>query len=366
MSAIPVDCDLHSYRYDLPQERIAQTPADRRDASRLMVLDRATGDAPGRVFDAAFADLPSLLPPGALLVANNSRVVPARLYGHKATGGKVEFLLLTPPPLIEVQAVGDGRHSARVEGLLRASKAPKTGQAIELGPGLGLTVAERGEFGRCLVDLVWTGSLLDRLRDSGHMPLPPYITRPDTAQDAERYQTVYNDASKAGSLAAPTAGLHFTPDMRATLDQAGFGWAEVTLYVGYGTFSPVRERDIRNHRMHAEYIEISQVTADAVNRARADGRPVVAVGTTSVRSLEGCFAANGDVRAWAGWTDIFIRPGCAFRTVDAMLTNFHLPESSLVIMVSALAGRKAILHAYREALKRGFRFFSYGDAMLIR
>ena len=362
MSRLPVDCDLHSYRFELPEERIAQHPAQRRDASRLMVMDRATGEA----CDAAFADLPSLLPPGALLVANNSRVVPARLFGRKDTGGKAEFLLLTPPPLVEPRPAGNGWSTARVEGLLRASKAPKVNQTVELGPDLRLAVAERGEFGRCLVDLSWTGSLLDRLGEQGHMPLPPYITRPDTSEDAERYQTVYAHASKAGSLAAPTAGLHFTPAMRQALADAGFGWAEVTLYVGYGTFSPVRERDIRNHHMHSEYIEISQETADAVNRARADNRPVVAVGTTSVRSLEGCVAAQGRLEAWAGWTNLFIRPGFSYKVVDSLLTNFHLPESSLIIMVSALVGREAVLDAYRKALDKGFRFFSYGDAMLIR
>jgi len=273
---------------------------------------------------------------------------------------------LTPPPLVEPRPAGNGWSTARVEGLLRASKAPKVNQTVELGPDLRLAVAERGEFGRCLVDLSWTGSLLDRLGEQGHMPLPPYITRPDTSEDAERYQTVYAHASKAGSLAAPTAGLHFTPAMRQALADAGFGWAEVTLYVGYGTFSPVRERDIRNHHMHSEYIEISQETADAVNRARADNRPVVAVGTTSVRSLEGCVAAQGRLEAWAGWTNLFIRPGFSYKVVDSLLTNFHLPESSLIIMVSALVGREAVLDAYRKALDKGFRFFSYGDAMLIR
>ncbi len=362
MSNIPVDCDLRSYRYDLPEERIAQQPAQRRDASRLMVVDRAAGEAR----EAAFAELAELLPPEALLVANNSRVVPARLYGRKDTGGRVEFLLLTPPPLVRATPGRDGWSTARVEGLLRASKAPKAGQVVSFGPDLRLVVAERGEFGRCRVDLSWNGHLMDRLGEQGHMPLPPYITRPDTPEDAERYQTVYNDEAKAGSMAAPTAGLHFTPGMRAALAGAGFGWAEVTLFVGYGTFSPVRERDIRNHRMHSEYVEVSRETAEAVNQAKAQGRPVVAVGTTSVRSLEGCVAERGRLEAWAGWTDMFIRPGYAFKAVDAMLTNFHLPESSLIIMVSALAGREAILDAYRKALEKGFRFFSYGDAMLIR
>jgi len=197
------------------------------------------------------------------------------------------------------------------------------------------------------------------------MPLPPYLERPDDAADRERYQTVYADAGKAGSVAAPTAGLHFTPEVRAGLAERGIKWAEVTLYVGYGTFSPVREDDIREHKMHAEYVEVPEATARAIREAKAAGMPVVAVGTTSARSLEGMFAAKGEVAAFCGETEIYIIPGRSFNVVDALLTNFHLPESSLLIMVSALAGRERIMAAYALALAQGFRFFSYGDAMLI-
>jgi S-adenosylmethionine:tRNA ribosyltransferase-isomerase len=360
--AIPEEYRLASYAFDLPEESIAQQPADRRDASRLMVLDRATGLAEVR----RFVDLPDLLPAGALLVANNSRVVPARLFGHKPSGGKVEFLLLTPPPLLAAEAGDDDRWSARAEGLLRASKAPREGDEILFSPDLRLFVEEKREFGQASVRLEWRGSLFELLGRQGHLPLPPYIRRPDSPADAERYQTVYANPAKAGSAAAPTAGLHFTPELRAQLAEKGLAWAEVTLYVGYGTFSPVRCADVRQHRMHAEYVEIGEDAAAAVARAKAEGRPVVAVGTTSARTLEGAFAATGRIAPFAGWTDIYLLPGSKFNVVDKMLTNFHLPESSLLIMVSALAGREAVLAAYRKALGNGFRFFSYGDAMFIR
>ena len=361
-ATVPRDFRLSSYAFDLPEDRIAQQPADRRDGSRLMFLNRASGVAEAR----RFADLPDLLPDGALLVANNSRVVPARLFGQKPSGGKVEFLLLTPPPLLLAGPGADGRWNARADGLLRASKAPKVGDEVEFGPDLRLVVEEKREFGQATVLLSWRGALADILGRLGHLPLPPYIKRPDSPADAERYQTVYANPAKAGSAAAPTAGLHFTPELRARLARRGFSWAEVTLYVGYGTFSPVRSTDIRDHRKHAEYVEVGAQAAIAVARAKAEGRPVVAVGTTSARTLEGAFAATGRLGPFAGWTDIYILPGSTFQVVDSLLTNFHLPESSLLIMVSALAGREAVLGAYHQALANGFRFFSYGDAMFIR
>lgn len=362
MTQIPEDFRLSSYSYELPQDRIAQSPAQKRDASRLLVLERATG----RTTIDAFASLPGFIPEGALLVANNSKVLPARVYGTKDSGGRVEFLLLTPLPLIVPgEPDGHGYLHAEVEGLLRASKAPKPGQIVTISPDFGLTVLERGEFGKSRVRLHWRGELASLFRDLGHYPLPPYIRRPDTPEDAERYQTVYAREEKLGSVAAPTAGLHFTPEVREALARRGASWAEVTLYVGYGTFSPVREPDIRDHRMHKEYIEVPQATADAVAEAKAQGRPVVAVGTTSVRALEGAYAATGDISAYDGWTDIFILPNRRLKLVNIMLTNFHLPESSLLIMVSAVVGREKILNAYSVALTSGFRFFSYGDAMLI-
>lgn len=351
---------LQNYRYDLPEESIAQEPAERRDQSRLLVLDRASGN----ILTTSFAALAEHLPPGALLVANNSKVIPARIHGTKVTGGKVEFLLLSPPPLLKVEK-NDGWSEADATGLLKASKAPKEGTELTLPGGLKLRVLSRGAFGRCEVRLRWKGELEELLRSHGEMPLPPYIKRNQRAADLERYQTTYAAADKAGSVAAPTAGLHFTPELREELAQKSFEWAEVTLFVGYGTFSPVRCADIREHAMHHEYIEVSRETAQAIARAKREGRPVVAIGTTSARTLEGMFANCGKIEAFEGTTNIFIRPGHTFQVVDKLLTNFHLPESSLVIMVSALAGRQKILEAYHHALQEGFRFFSYGDAMLI-
>ncbi|MGE4297451.1 MAG: tRNA preQ1(34) S-adenosylmethionine ribosyltransferase-isomerase QueA [Desulfovibrionaceae bacterium] len=394
MSDIPPDFHLHSYRYHLEQDRIAQVPADRRDASRLCVLDRATGGT--RMV--SFADLPDLLPEGALVVANNARVLPARIHGRKPTGGRVEFLLLTPLPLIGAgQPVAEGAagpegtgrqdgqgawREATVEGLLKASKGFKPGDTVAFAPDCRLTVAEVGDFGRCRVALAWQGDLAGIFCRIGSMPLPPYIKREacDTGPgqgdgdaacaaqaraDAERYQTVYAARDKLGSVAAPTAGLHFTPEVRARMAARGMAWAEATLYVGYGTFSPVRCLDVREHAMHPEYVELGEATARAVTEAKAAGRPVVAVGTTSVRTLEGIHNTFGAIRSWSGWLNLYVYPGFTFRVVDHMVTNFHLPESSLLLMVSAFAGRERILAAYAEALRAGFRVFSYGDSMLL-
>lgn len=382
---IPADFRLNAYTYPLPEEQIAQHPADRRGASRLFVVDRTTG----RNTCSRFADLADWLPPGALLVANNSKVLPARLYGTRPSGGRVEFLLLTPLPFVMEQAVpaqsppvrtqadqaaphAHGWHSAPAEGLLRMSKRVKPGEQVTFGPNLRLEVTAPGEFGRCAVRLFWHGDLKALFLAQGHLPLPPYIKRPtdtpgspDSAEDRERYQTVYAREERLGSVAAPTAGLHFTDAQRADLARQGFGWAEVTLYVGYGTFSPVRSEDIRQHVMHREYMEISPETAHAIRTAKAEGRPVVTVGTTSTRVLEGAFAQTGTIGPFSGWTDIFIYPGFTFKVTDHVITNFHLPESSLLMMVSALAGRERMLQAYAEAIGSGFRVFSYGDSMLI-
>lgn len=359
--AIPPEFALASYTYHLPDGQIAQEPAGRRDASRLLVLHRRTGT----VGEGLFRDLERHLPPDCLLVANNSKVLPARLHGKKPGGGKAEFLLLTPLPLIQAGPEEDGRRTAEAEGLLKASKGFKAGGKAEFGPNLSLEVLETGEFGRCRVRLRFSGELRDHFLDSGHMPLPPYIHRQDRAGDRERYQTVFAREDRLGSVAAPTAGLHFTPELKNRLAAGGRNWAEVTLYVGYGTFSPVRCPDIRDHAMHAEYIEVPEATARAVARAKEEGRAVVAVGTTSVRALEGAHQALGRIGPYAGWTDIYIRPGHVFRVVDHMATNFHLPQSSLLIMVSAFAGREQVLAAYARAVEADFRFFSYGDAMLI-
>jgi S-adenosylmethionine:tRNA ribosyltransferase-isomerase len=373
------DYSLDSYSFELPEDLIAQTPSERRDASRLLVVDRGLGvSGEGR-----FTDLPSLLPEGALLVANNSKVLPARLLTKKPSGGAVEFLLLTPLPLIEPRTgscpaypsagqdgekpeASGGWREADVLGLLRSSKKAKPGEVVTFADDLALEVAWRGDFGHSRVRLHWRGDLQAIFERIGHIPLPPYIRRPDSPGDRARYQTLHAREDRQGSVAAPTAGLHFTQELRRELTAKNFGWAEVSLHVGYGTFSPVRAADIREHRMHAEHLEIPEETAQAVAQAKGEGRPVFAVGTTACRALEGAFALTGDIRPFTGWTDIFIRPGHPFAVVDGMLTNFHLPGSSLVIMVSALAGKNVLLEAYAHAVRRRFRFFSYGDAMLIR
>ena len=357
---IPQDYLLSNYNFELPEDRIAQQPADQRDGSKLLVLDRENGNLTA----AAFTDVLDFLPDNALLVANNSRVIPARIFGTKTTGGQVEFLLLTPLPLIDAEKKGEWSQ-ARAEGLLRASKGPKAGAVVTFCDDFRLTAEAAGEFGRWQVQLQWRGDLKAIFDRFGHLPLPPYIKRPDNNADRERYQTTYSDASKTGSVAAPTAGLHFTPGLRQRLADKGIEWAEVTLYVGYGTFSPVRCADIREHRMHAEYIEVPEETASAIRKAKSEGRPVIAVGTTSARTLEGMFKESEEISKFRGETNIFISPGYEFKVIDGILTNFHLPESSLIIMISALAGRKTILNAYAYALKNSFRFFSYGDAMLI-
>lgn len=356
---------LAAYSYALPEHLVAQEPGER-GASRLLVLHKDSGQVAHR----RFADLPDLLPPKALLVANNSRVLPVRLLGQTPTGGKAECFVLTPVPLLEQAAVETGdEFSAEADVLLKPGKFMQPGRQITFG-GLTVRVLEKGEFGHHRVRLVWKkdrdhGSLAALLNTSGHMPLPPYIRRPDTEADQRRYQTVYARADKAGSAAAPTAGLHFTDAMRATLASAGFEWAEVTLHVGYGTFSPVRHEKLDEHVMHAEYVECSEATAQAIARARAEGRPVIAVGTTSCRTLEGIAAHCGQVQAYAGWINLFIRPGFAFKAVDGLITNFHLPESTLLMLVCALAGYDATMRAYDEAVREEYRFFSYGDASLI-
>ncbi len=362
---------LKSYDFELPPGRIAQFPPEERGDSRLLVMPRkGPEDVVPELIHANFSALPDFLPKDALLVVNNSRVLQARLLGRRPTGGKVEFLLLTPLPLLLAAAEadpagGEGAFRAEAEGLLRCGARVRDGETFAFGR-IGVTVLSSGEFGHRRVTLSWRGNLAQAFAETGHIPLPPYIRRADTAEDRERYQTVYAREDKSGSVAAPTAGLHFTPAMRETLSQRGVEWAEVTLYVGYGTFSPVRCEDIRAHAMHKEYVEIPQAAADAVDRAKKAGRAVVCVGTTSLRALEGVAAACGRVRTWSGWTDIFLYPGREIGVADALITNFHLPESSLLMLVSAFAGRRRMLAAYREAVARGYRFFSYGDAMLIR
>ncbi len=362
---MPDDRDylLSSYEYDLPEAQIAQEPLPERGASRLMVV-RRHGDLTVR--HGHFTDLPDVLPRGALLVANNSRVLPARLRGLRNTGGKVEFLLLTPLPVVlgAVEQGGEDGLQARCEGLVRSGGHLRPGEWLDFG-AIRLRLEERHDFGRWDVTLSWNGELTARFEQAGTVPLPPYIRRAPGDEDRERYQTVYAREDRTGSVAAPTAGLHFTPALRQRLAELGCGWCEVTLYVGYGTFSPVRCDDIREHHMHGEFIDVPAQTAGAILKAKREGRPVIAVGTTSVRALEGAYRAVGEIAAFRGETDIFLYPGRPLNVVDGLITNFHLPGSTLIMLVAAFMGRERVLDAYRQAVAAGYRFFSYGDAMCV-
>jgi len=333
------------FSFDLPEDLIAQQPASERAGSRLLCLD------PGQqqIQDKMFTDFPGLLNRGDLLVFNNTRVIPARLLGHKATGGKVEILIERVLNKSEVLAN------------VRASKSPKTGSTIVLENGVELEMAER-QGALFLLRFPAEQDAMAIIESVGHMPLPPYISRADTQLDQERYQTIY--ASTPGAVAAPTAGLHIDAGCLAAIQKIGVETAEVTLHVGAGTYQPVRTDDIRDHEMHSEYLEVSEQTVAAIKATQARGGRVIAVGTTSVRSLETA-ARNGTLKPYAGETDIFIYPGYDFRVVDAMLTNFHLSESTLLMLVSAFAGREFILEAYAHAVDERYRFFSYGDAMFI-
>lgn len=333
------------FHYDLPDELIARYPAPERSASRLLVLDRQSG----ALQDRQFRELPAFLRPGDLLVFNNTRVIPARLFGQKETGGKVEILV--------ERITGEQTCLAHV----RASKSPKPGSRILIeGGGELLMEGREGE----LFQLRHTseGSLLQRLEQCGHMPLPPYIDRADEALDQQRYQTVY--AEKPGAVAAPTAGLHFDDTVLEQLRAKGVETAFVTLHVGAGTFQPVRADDIRDHQMHAEWLSVDADTVARIQATKARGGRVIAVGTTSVRCLETA-AQSGQLQSFEGDTRIFIYPGYQFRVIDGLITNFHLPESTLIMLVSALAGQDNVLQAYRHAVAQRYRFFSYGDAMLI-
>jgi len=332
------------FNYELPTKLIAQRPLEQRSASRLLCLDRQSGDLSDRKFN----DLPSLLNPGDLLVFNNTEVIPARLFGRKASGGRIEILV--------------ERLLNRQECLaqVRASKSPKPGGKLLLEDGSELLVVARQEGFYHLQSV--NADLMDLLQGLGHMPLPPYITREDNDADRRRYQTVY--AETPGAVAAPTAGLHFDQVLLDQLKDAGIQSTTVTLHVGAGTFQPVRVNNIEEHEMHAEWLEVSQSACDAIAAAKARGGRVVAVGTTAVRSLETA-AQGGSLAPFTGDSRIFIYPPYRFRVVDAMITNFHLPESTLVMLVSAFAGREQILAAYRHAVAQEYRFFSYGDAMLL-
>ncbi len=334
------------FSFDLPEELIAQTPLQRRDASRLLRLDRATGS----LEHAHFYDLPRYLRKGDCLVLNDSRVLPARLIGTRASGGSVELVLL--------RDLGEGRW----ECLSRPGRKTKPGTELLFGGGeLKATVLEVAEGGNRIVQFHYEGIFLEVLERLGKMPLPPYIR--EELEDAERYQTVYSH--ELGSAAAPTAGLHFTQELLQQIRDMGVNIAFVTLHVGLGTFRPVKEDEIEDHPMHAEFCIIPEETARLVNETKAAGGRIVAVGTTSCRTLESFAAEDGSLKACSGWTNIFIYPGYRFKCIDALVTNFHLPESTLIMLVSALAGREQILNAYRVAVEERYRFFSFGDAMLI-
>lgn len=332
------------FHFDLPGELIAQQPLAKRSDSRLLHLNRENTS----VHDQLVRDLPSLLQAGDLLVFNDTRVLPARLFASKQTGGKVEILV--------ERLLDDHRCLAQV----RASKTPSPSSNLLLEDGTELEVLGReGEFFCLRSNGESLASLMQRM---GHMPLPPYIDRPDDEADLDRYQTVY--ASKPGAVAAPTAGLHFDNALLDSLEKRGVRRTHLTLHVGAGTFQPVRAEQIEDHQMHAEYLEVSESVCQAVAETRARGGRVIAVGTTSVRSLETA-AASGELKPFTGDSHIFIYPGYEFRVVDAMLTNFHLPESTLLMLVSAFAGIESIRAAYAHAVQNRYRFFSYGDAMLI-
>lgn len=341
---------LTDYDYHLPEELIAQQPLNRRDQSRLFCIDRDSG----RWAHRQFGDLAELLNPGDLLVLNNTKVINGRLLGRKESGGKVEVLILD---------YAQGILHNRFECMVRASKRPKPGNRLFFDRGLKAEV-KAVHSNTCEIAFSGAISLDQALDEIGHVPLPPYIGRKDNPQDRTQYQTVY--AEEKGAIAAPTAGLHMTDAMLGRLRQKGVETAFITLHVGYGTFVPVRVEDIREHRMHAEWFCLDTSVADAANRAKARGRRVVAVGTTSVRTLEFCAAENGRIAPQSGMCDLFIYPGYRFKAVDAMITNFHLPQSTLLMLVSAFAGREKILSAYDEAVSEKYRFFSYGDAMLIK
>lgn len=392
---------ISDYHYNLPEELIAQHPVHNRSSSRLMRIDRSSGKIAHLCFDTIL----SILRPGDLLVINNTRVIPARLKGRKESGGKVEVLIL--------DYAGGVRHHQRTglfqcDCMIRASKSPKPGTRLILGDevdadGRPLAAEVVGVSGGIFeVRFICNGEMLSHLDRIGEIPLPPYIKRshPVTSReggDRKAYQTVY--ATQEGAVAAPTAGLHFTENLMQRLKEKGIEFAEVTLHVGYGTFSPVRVEDIREHQIHSESFSISPLCADAVNRAKREGRRVIAVGTTSVRTLEyaakqhqdgpggnqiskpltekkdgphlekGAIIETGEagdlIRSSSGMCDLFIYPGYRFNVVDAMITNFHLPESTLLMLISAFYKREAILDAYREAVEKGYRFFSYGDAMFL-
>lgn len=336
------------FKFDLPQELIAQVPIEDRASSRLMVLDKETGNIEHKVF----RDIIEYLNPGDCLVLNNTRVIPARLIGEKLeTGGKIEFLLLKRTEEDTWQA------------LVKPGKRAKVGTKFSFGNGKLIgEVVDLSDEGSRIIKFHYDGIFEEILDELGNMPLPPYITA--RLDEKERYQTVYSKHN--GSAAAPTAGLHFTEELLNKIKEKGVDIAFVTLHVGLGTFRPVKVEDVLNHKMHSEYYMVNQEAADKINRAKENGKNVICVGTTSCRTIESACNEYGKMKETSGWTEIFIYPGYKFKVLDKLITNFHLPESTLIMLVSAICGKDNVLNAYNEAVKERYRFFSFGDAMIIK
>lgn len=349
---------LKSYNFDLPEESIAQSPAKNRDESRLLLLKKETG----LIAHFYFKDVIDLLKKGDLLVLNNTKVIPARLKGKKETGGKVEVLIID---YTQGKRNYDKENYFECDCLVKASKSPKQGARLFFEQGLeALVIENKGKI--CKIRFKGYKNFNDTLNKIGDIPLPPYIKRDKGKaldSDKEQYQTVY--AQEEGAVAAPTAGLHFTESLIKDLLDKGIEIANITLHVGYGTFVPVEVEDIRDHKIHSEFFSVSDKAAQKINQAKDESRRVITVGTTSMRTLEYLSDIDGKIKSGKGMCDIFIYPGYTFKCVDAMITNFHLPESTLIMLVSAFAGRENILKAYETAIKEKYRFFSYGDAMLI-
>lgn len=355
---------LSAYDYYLPDENIAQFPSARREQSRLLTLD-CEGN---KTFHDYFHNMTSLLRPGDVLVVNNTKVFSARLLGHKETGGKIEILLLHYPEKLLTE-IKDGWHCVNVQALAKSSKRPKPGTILSFGDDMQAKVLQLYDNGQVQLELQYKlqhGKTLDDLCTLyGQVPLPPYIKRPSgtTNDDIERYQTKY--AEHPGSIAAPTAGLHFSDNLLNSIKEKKVEVFTVTLHVGYGTFAPVRTEDIRSHRIHSEYISIAPETAMSINEYKKHGSRIWAVGTTTARTLEFAADEKGIIKPYQGLCDLYIYPGYSFKIVDNLITNFHLPRSSLLFLVAALAGRERILDCYNEAVRKGYRFYSYGDAMAI-
>lgn len=357
-----LDFQLHSYFYELPEEYIAKFPCQKRDNARLLIYKR---NFP--LEDKFFFDLPEYIPNNSLIIVNNTKVLPTRILGKRSGGGKLEFLPLTPlPHIIKDSAqsdLGKAWQKATVTALLKPSAKIHLRERLNLGQNLQIVPLQKQKFGQHLIELHWQGNLVDIFMQQGVLPLPPYLRRSSQKLDSDRYQTVY--ASQPGAIAAPTAGLHFTPELKTKLLQKGIEWQEITLHTGYGTFSPVRCTDIRQHQMHSEYVEISASVAEIINKAIEEKRPIIAVGTTSLRAVEGVFQKCARIREFKGLIDIFIYPGKQIHIINGLITNFHLPESTLLMLVSALIGRENLLNVYQHAIDQKYRFFSYGDAMFI-